>query len=87
MPMSVSVLVPIPSSAVVMKSWTASISVVTRAIRSPRRDRPCSASDRTAEIVRDPLPDARRQVFFDETAERADDRDEHDRGQREVEDR
>ena len=34
-----------PSSAELMKSWIASMSLVTRLIMSPVRDSPCSASD------------------------------------------
>ncbi len=46
MPTSVSTLVTIPSSAVVTKLWTASMSLVTRPTRSPVRLTSCSASER-----------------------------------------
>ena len=39
------------------------------------------------EIVRDPLADAGRQIFFDVGADAADDRDEHDHGERELQER
>ena len=46
MPNRVRTLVTMPSSAVVMKLWTLSMSLVTRPIRSPVRFSSCSASDR-----------------------------------------
>ena len=46
MPTSVMTFTSMPSRAELMKSWTASISLVTRVIRSPLRDWSCSDSDR-----------------------------------------
>ena len=45
MPASVSTLMTMPNSAELMKSWIASMSLVTRVSRSPVRDSLCSASD------------------------------------------
>ena len=45
MPTSVITLTSMPSSAELMKSWTASMSLVTRVIRSPLRVWSCSARD------------------------------------------
>ena len=46
MPTSVSTLVTMPRSADVTKSWTLSMSLVTRPMRSPVRFSSCSARER-----------------------------------------
>ena len=78
-----------------MKSWTAPMSLVTRVIRSPVRDcvvfgerQPLNVVvQRPPQVVSHPLADARGQVFLEVGADRADDRNERDRGDGEVHDR
>src|SRR5580698_9553852 len=62
MPTRVMTFTSMPSSAELMKSWTASMSLVTRVIRSPQ-------------VVPHPLADAGRQVFLEVGADGADNRD------------
>ena len=75
-----------------MKSWTASMSLVTRVMQVAgarfavfgEREALNPLIQQQPQIVRHPLADAGRQIFLDVGADAADDRDHHHRGEREI---